>query len=225
MPPFGIPIEDYSTEIIYSFVIILCSLMVYFGTKELYELSSHKGIGYLRKSFLFFAIAFFFRSFIKIFFIITEPTRIMRHSFILFQITTLFIFIFFSSIAIFYLIYSMMWKKWNHDKNKIYIFYLLALAIALVSIMFNSVRIYFFINALLLAFVLAVIYFSHRNQKKKKKNSLYIIYILLFVFWLLNVLDIHVPEVFETFQILIYLASTAIFMTILYRVLKKSGSN
>jgi hypothetical protein len=224
MHPFGIPIEDYSTEIIYSFVIILCSLMIYLGTKELYELSSHRGIGYLRKSFLFFAIAFFFRSFIKIFFIIADPTRIIRHSFILFQITSLFIFIYFSSIAIFYLIYSMMWKKWNHDKNKIYIFHLLALAIALISIMFNSVRIYLFINLLLLVFVLAVIYTSQKH-KKKRKNSLYIIYVLLFVFWLLNVLDIHVPEIFETFQILIYMASTAIFMTILYKVLKKSGSN
>ena len=29
------------TELIYSFVIILCSLMVYFGTKELYDLTSH----------------------------------------------------------------------------------------------------------------------------------------------------------------------------------------
>ena len=54
------------SEIIYSFVIIVCSLMIYFATKELYELSKHKGIKYFRLSFLFFAIAYFFRSFIKI---------------------------------------------------------------------------------------------------------------------------------------------------------------
>src|SRR3989339_145081 len=55
----------FMLEILYSFVIIVCSLMIYFGTKELYELSSHKGIKYFRLSFLFFAIAYFFRSFIK----------------------------------------------------------------------------------------------------------------------------------------------------------------
>jgi len=40
-----------SGEIIYSFVIIVCSLMIYFGTKELYKLTSHKGIKYFRLSF------------------------------------------------------------------------------------------------------------------------------------------------------------------------------
>ena len=52
-------------ELIYSFVIILCSLLIYFETKELYELSSHKGIKYFRRSFLFFGIAYFVRYFIK----------------------------------------------------------------------------------------------------------------------------------------------------------------
>ena len=55
MPP------QIGAELIYSFVIIACSLMVYYGTKELYELSSYKGIKYFRQAFLFFAIAYFFR--------------------------------------------------------------------------------------------------------------------------------------------------------------------
>src|SRR3989339_748726 len=50
----------FMLEILYSFVIIVCSLMIYFGTKELYELSSHKGIKYFRLSFLFFAIFYYF---------------------------------------------------------------------------------------------------------------------------------------------------------------------
>ena len=48
---------NIGTEIVYSFVIIVCSLMIYFGTKELYKLTSHKGIKYFRQSFLFFAFA------------------------------------------------------------------------------------------------------------------------------------------------------------------------
>ena len=35
----------FGTEIMYSFVIIICSLMIYFGTKELYELSLLNYIG------------------------------------------------------------------------------------------------------------------------------------------------------------------------------------
>ena len=68
--PFMRPLMSlgFGSELIYSFVIILCSLMVYFGTKELYELSSYKGIKYFREAFLFFAIAYAFRSVIKFIF-------------------------------------------------------------------------------------------------------------------------------------------------------------
>jgi len=56
------------TELIYSFVIMLCSLMVFFGTKQIYELSSHKGIKYFRLAFLFFCSRVFRKIFYKILF-------------------------------------------------------------------------------------------------------------------------------------------------------------
>jgi len=215
------------TEIIYSFVIIVCSLMIYFGTKELYELSSYKGIKYLRKSFLFFAVAYFFRSFIKIFFIIMSPPRIMNYSPVLFQFISLFIFIYFSSMAVFYLVYSMMWKKWKNHSNRIYIFHILALAASSVSIFFNSAKIYLMINVIIFVFITIMIYSAYHNSEKhsKKKLNLYAIYILLFIFWILNVLEILIPELLRTFQLIVYLASLGIFLSILYKVLKKSGSN
>ncbi len=227
MPPFGIPLENYSTEIIYSFVIILCSLLIFFGTKKLYELTLHKGIRYLRKSFLFFAIAFFFGSFIKIFFTLASSPPLKGISYALFQSLSLFIFIYFSSIAIFYLIYSMMWKRWNGHSKKIWLFHIIALIISVISILLNSSRIYLLINLLILAFILVSLYFVHHDSKKqkKKKSNLYAIYIMLFVFWMLNVIDILIPKFFQTFQLIIYLASIGIFMAVLYKVLKKSGSN
>lgn len=226
MPPFGIPIENYSTEIIYSFVIILCSLLIFFGTKKLYELSSHKGIQYLRESFLFFAIAFFFGSFIKIFFTLANSPPLKGMFKILFQSLSLFIFIYFSSIAVFYLIYSMMWKRWNGHSKKIWLFHAIALIIAILSILLNSVKVYLLINFIIFIFILISLYFVHHDSKnKKKKSNLYAIYIMLFIFWILNVIDILIPKFLQTFQLIIYLASITIFMTILYKVLKKSGSN
>ena len=215
------------TEIIYSFVIILCSLMIYFGTKELYELSNHKGIKYLREAFLFFAIAFFFRSFIKVFFILANHPLIIGISSLFFQAVTLFIFIYFSSIAIFYLISSMMWKKWKTHNGKIYIFHALALIISIISLFFNSARIYLVINILILMFIIAMTIIAYSDSKKqnKKRLDLYAIYMLLFTFWSLNVLDVLIPKVLQTFQLIIYLASSGIFLWILYKVLKKSGSN
>jgi hypothetical protein len=99
---------ELGSELIYSFVIIICSLMIYYATKEVYELSSHKGIKYFRLSFLFFAIAYFSRYFImfilnflnldNLFFI--SPRSIFSAS--------LFVFIYSSSMAIMYLLCSVM---------------------------------------------------------------------------------------------------------------------
>lgn len=228
MEPVGeMMLGSMGLEIIYSFTIIVCSLMIYFGTKELYELSSYKGIKYLRISFLLFAFAYFFRSFIKIFFRLMDPPSIFNISPVLSQFVSLFIFIYCSSMAIFYLIYSMMWKKWGKSKKIIYLLHIIALAAASISIAFNSAMIYLIINAIILMFIMTIIYNSYYGLGKntKKKFDLYAIYILLFIFWMLNVLDILVPEFLQTFQLLIYLASLGIFLTILYKVLKKSGPN
>ena len=118
------------TEIIYSFVIIVCSLMIYFGTKELYRLSSHEGIKYFRLSFLLFAFAYFFRSFIKIILFYFDKQEI-RTILPLFGNLTLFIFVYFSVMAIFYLIYSVMHKRWTRS-YAIYLFHGIAIVISLI---------------------------------------------------------------------------------------------
>ena len=213
------------TEIIYSFVIIVCSLMIYFGTKELYGLSSHKGIKYFRQSFLFFALAYFFRSFIKIILLYFGRNELINFLPI-FGSITLFIFMYFSSMAIFYLLYSVMWKKWDTNSKKIYLFHLLALVIAILSILFRNPFIYFSINFLLLFFVIFTFHISRNQSKeKKRKQGLHIIYTLLFLFWVLNIMDILIPKFFKTFQLFIYLTSSGIFLAMLYKVLKKVGTN
>jgi len=228
MPPFieKLATIGLGTELLYSFVIIICSLMIYFGTKELYELSSYKGIKYFRQAFLFFAIAYFFRSFIKFILLYFNIKGLHEFSPMIFGNFTLFIFMYFSSLAIFYLLYSVMWKKWNGNPNKIYLFHLLALIISLSIVISRSSLIYLGVNVLLFIIVLGAVCISRKNTKKKRKgHNLYIIYLLLSFFWILNVIDILIPEFFQTFQLFIYLTSVFIFLMMLYKVLKKVGSD
>lgn len=216
-------VTGLGAELIYSFVIILCSLMVYFGTKEIYELSSYKGIKYFRKSFLFFAIAFFFRYFIKIIFALFSPQGDMAVLRIFPALTTV-LFIYFSSMAIFYLLYSLLWKRWN--LLKIYMLQILSVAISVVSILIGNIIFYIAINLLFLITALisiSVVYF--KSGKKSRKNNLHTIYMMLFIFWILNIFDILIPSFFGKLQLVIYLSSICIFFIILYKVLKKSGSN
>ena len=215
---------NISTEILYSFIIVVCSLMIYFGTKELYKLSGHKGIKYFRLAFLFFAIAYFFRSFIKFLIIYFDVRDLFRIIPMNFGAITLFLFMFFSSLAIFYLLYSVMWKKWDKKFEKIWVFHLFALVIALISIFIPISSIYLLINLILLIFILTTLYYSYKHSRKKK-NNLYVIYILLFIFWLLNIIDILVPNFLQYFQLTIYLVSSFIFLLILYKVIKNVGSN
>ena len=144
----------------------------------------------------------------------------------IFSQLTLGIFMYFSAMAIFYLLYSVMWKKWNGNSKKIYLFHLLAFVIAISSILFRNPFVYLGMNFLLLFFVIFTFYISHKQSKQKKtKHNLHVIYTLLFSFWILNIIDILIPNFFQTFQLFIYLISSGIFLAMLYKVLKKVGSN
>lgn len=232
MPPFEHFFAlGFGTEIIYSFVIIVCSLMIYFGTKELYELSSYKGIKYFRQAFLFFALAYFVRSFIQFLLVFFGIKEIFELSPALFGAITAFFFIYLSSISIFYLVYSIMWKKWNGNSDRIWLFHVLAIVIAVISAILRTPLVYFGINILLLFFVLVIVLRAYRESKSKTKrhkghgHNLYAIYMLLIIFWILNIIGVMVPGFFQIFQLFIYLISSGIFLLILYKVLKKASSD
>jgi hypothetical protein len=53
---------------------------------------------------------------------------------------------------------------------------------------------------------------------------MYAIYLMLFVFWILNIVDIIIPRFLEMVRLLIYLVSIFLFMFILYKVLRKTGN-
>src|SRR5271157_3434978 len=210
-------------EIIYSFVIIVCSLMIYFGTKELYDLSSYKGIKYFRQAFLFFAIAYLFRFIIE-FTVVSVNHGILEVYPLIFGYFALFFFMYLSSISIFYLIYSMSWKKFKDRSKKPYLFHAIAIIIALASIFFNNQIFYIGLNVLLLVSAIIMVGVASYNQKHKStKNNLLMIYLLLFIFFILNVFNILVPIFLESLKLVVYLISLGIFLAILYKVLKKSG--
>jgi len=216
---------DMGTELIYSFVIVICSLMIYYATKEMYELSSYKGLKYFREAFLFFGVAYFFRYSIKFFLMIFNINHILDISPMYIGKISLFVFLYSSSMAVFYLLYSVMWKKWNKSKLKIYLFNLFALVVALIGVSFRGFETDLILILALLAFILFILYSAyHESKDKKKGKSLFVIYLLLAIFGALNVIDILIPNFLKLYQLGIYLVSILLFMIILYKVLKKSGN-
>jgi hypothetical protein len=208
----------FAVELVYSFVIILASLMIFYSTREMYKLTKYKGLKYFRFAFLFFAIAYFFRYVIRFIIQSLSINQIIEFSSVWIGSLTLFIFMYSSSIAIFYLLYSLIWKRL--ENNFIYALHILAVFLALIMVIIPSPEIYLSINLFLFVFVLIIAYISHKSSKK---NSLFIIYILLLAFWILNIIDIFIPRFLFLYKIYVYLASITIFMIILYKVLKKAG--
>jgi hypothetical protein len=219
-------LQVIGVELIYSFVIIVSSLMIYYSTREMYELSSYKGIKYFRYAFLFFAIAYFVKSFIKILLVYFGVSRIIDINPGFMGIITLFVFMYFSCLAVFYLVYSLMWKKLNGSSGVLLISHLLSALISLIIVTTKEVWVFLGVNLFILTIAISSIILTHKKSKdKKKKSNMHVIYILLFVFWILNIIEVLIPIFLQLYQILIYLASLGVFLTILYKVLKKSGAN
>ncbi len=211
-------------EIIYSFVVILCSLMIYFGTREIYDLSSYKGIKYFRQAFLFFGIAYFSRFIIQFMVMSSNLRGIFEVYPMILGYIALFVFMYLNSISIFYLIYSMSWKKWKDKSKMVPIFHAVAIIIALLSIAFRNSIFYLGLNLVLLIYAIIMTLIASYNQRHNlKKNNLLAIYLLLFIFFILNVFSVLVPIFLEPLKLFIYLISLGIFLVILYKVLRKSG--
>jgi hypothetical protein len=200
--------------------------MIYYSTKEVYELSAYKGIKYFRISFLLFAIAYFFRSFIKLLLVYFGASRIIDINMRFIGSITLFLFMFFGSLAVFYLVYSLICKKWSEKSGLLLsVFYFLSIILSFIIITTREINIFIVVSVIILAIAIFGIYITHQQSKeKKKKSKMHIIYTLLFVFWILNIVEVLINFGY-IYQIIIYLASLGIFLIILYKVLIKSGSN
>ena len=216
---------ELGAELIYSFVIVVCSLMIYYATKEMYELSSYKGIKYFRQSFLFFAVAYFFRYFIIFLLTLFNIDDFLGLSIRQVYPFSLFVFLYSSTMAVFYLVYSVMWKRWNNNKLNLILFNFFALVLALLGILFGGMEMSLFLNVLFffsVSFILLVAYIESKNKHKGK--SLLAFYFLLFIFFFLNIIDVMTPMFLQFFKLAVYLASILTFMIILYRVLKNIGN-
>ena len=67
MPFVFLPVLRIGSELIYTLIIIIMCGIIYFKTKEIFDLTKHKGIGFFRNTFLFFALSYLMRFFGQIF--------------------------------------------------------------------------------------------------------------------------------------------------------------
>lgn len=218
LPPlFAGPL--FWAEIIFSLIVVITCTLIYFKTKELYDLSSYKGIKYFGNAFLFFGIAFLSRLVLRLFAIISFGTR-NPFDFLYFNLGYL-IFLYAGLMAGFYLIYSSLWKHLKNPEEIGWFFHPIAATIASIFIifLFGSATLLLLILIFLLAALLA--YSSEKSSRKKEGlGKLYILYILLFIAFIANAASQFFIRISDEASIILYTISSVLFLVILYRVVR-----
>ena len=204
-------------EFLYLAIIVFLCLLVYFKTKEIYDLTSHRGIRYFRNAFLLFGIAYLFR-------FIGVLSHIYKMSFGLAPgthfILGFVISAYASSIAILYLAHSVMWKRIKFSKfNDKYLHHFIALGILIVSFIANSLLIILATQVFLFIFILIMGLINYKKNKKKHTLNLYAIYFALFLFWILNFFT-SAFRFFFRIELFLYVVSIVLFIIIAKKVIK-----
>jgi len=215
-PPFFNPVVLIS-ELAFTVLAVIFCFLIYFKTKESYELTKYEGIKYFRGAFLFFGLSYVLRFIFSIihFSSFAFDFFLPREMFALLFILPLG---YFSTIGIFYLIFGSAWKGLN-NKKVIIIGHLVAFLLSIVSFITRSQRILLILQCVLL--VIAVILNFVLHKKGKKLSQIKVLYFLIALLWLINLLiiDNMRPLPLEA-QIFFQVISLIVFIIIYHKISK-----
>jgi len=214
-------IQNLWIEIAYSLIISLICFIIYFRTKKISEVISYNGIKYFRYAFLFFGISFVSRLGIPLYKVLLDG------QIFLFLAVPVFITIFTGTMALFLLLYSLLWKKFEKVPfNPLYLLSSFALIISALIFLIKSralIIIILIIQMILFLIVAIISFLNHRDSKKEPKNFfVHFIYILLFFSWIIHLFAFFALHLSLIISVILYIMSTMLFLTILHRVVKKT---
>ncbi len=198
-PPFYLTdLTRLAAELGYTLMIVFLCFMIYFKTREIYELTKHDGIYYFRITFLFFGLAYIFRfiDLLSMLVRLTFDTYLLMDIFRIFPIPLVF-YGYLSTLAILSLTYSIIWNK-LYIKHTLLLFN--AIAILVSGIAFISRSPFVLLLAQLILFIFTIIMACYFYIRSRKFSQLFILYVLFLLFWIVNLLPLS-PERFLPFEI------------------------
>ena len=192
--------------------------MVYLKTREVYVLSKHKGISFFRYAFLFFGLAYASRL-ILYFTIFDEPSlrSIMRAGKTILPVFNLVV-AYLSTMAILYLTYSLIWKK-IETEHFLTLANITALFVGILAFVYRSPTLVLIIQSVLIVIMAIITIRTHKKSKKKTNTKT--LYLMIAVFWLINLFALS-PKNLIPFEVksIIQLISIGIFVAIYHKVTK-----
>lgn len=218
---FEITPINFWVGLISSLIIIISCGIIYFKTRDLYKLTSYKGIKYFNNAFLFFGISIFSGLIVRIIVAFLKTNTLLYSSnfgppFISFWIL---ISVYAGLMAGSYLIYSLIWKKISNPEK---FEWMTPLILSTIAVLLMFILKIFVLPVIILLFLVAVILaYKFRNSRSKKGISqLYLIYTLLFASWVTSVIS-HIFIMLSTaISVFLQFISVCLFLIILYKVIK-----
>jgi len=213
-PPFNPTI--FFTELIFTILAVLFCFLIYFRTKESYELTKYKGIGYFRDAFLFFGLSYVMRFLLalvmlsKIAFDVFVPRTVIMPFFIL-PVG------YFSTMGIFYLIFSTIWKSFN-NRHLLIFGHSVAILLSIISFITHSHIILLLLQCILLLIAVIARFLIHSD--KKRLSQITGLYLLVAGLWLINLLVLDRKRPMHGFEFVFQILSLIVFIIIYYKVSK-----
>lgn len=208
-------------KILFGLALSLICFFVVLKSHKFFRLSNHHGIRYFRNAFFFYGIAFIIRYLVG--------TPLLENVVVLRLGLTKLLFEFFMILAGFFLLYSLLWKRLEHQKHysssllniNIVIFYILSFIISFLDSLWASYSLLFF-SQIILFFLLACISYSKSlNNKQKGFLKFYFLAMVLgFLAWTLNGMAALIFQWNYMILISVYLLNILIFIIFLIGIIK-----
>ena len=208
----------------YFFLILFCSLIIFYKIRKIYSFSKYKGLRYFANGFLFLAIAFCVR-FTVMLMKILEDNNITGtiNEFNFFIIATEFTMV----LPGLFFGYSLLWKKFEKEHYGLGIMtqipiYILALTIALIDYFLKTLNT-MYISQIILFFSISVILYYRLKQKENKNNkfmlTFFVSMILFFFIWILNFIAQYTINFAPMMRIYTYILTTITCFVMLYLII------
>ncbi|MBD3203629.1 hypothetical protein GF327_05000 [Candidatus Woesearchaeota archaeon] len=218
---FSAPRELIVIELIYFLFVVGLSLFIYLKTKEVYQLTKHKGIYYFRKIFFYFSLAYTFRLINII--VIFSRELLGFFSPMRFGLGTILLVSYFSTLAILSLFVSLNIKNIKIEESNLESY--MHIFAVLISVLVIFVRSYYLLIVIqIITFIIAILLtiFVSRKQKYPKFISKNIVtYALLILFWVINTLAFTRNLLPREIMIPVYVLSVSVFFSIFLRIKKR----
>jgi|SRR3989344_5425068 len=222
---FNLIIENKEIiKLFYGIVIGLICLIIVLKTDRLFRISLHQGIRYFRNAFLFFGIGFIIRYLLG---------ALFSYEFFSYSYYPIFniLFEFFLIMAGFFLIYSLLWKKFEelHEPYrssllniKIVVLYIMTFVLVFLDYIWKTYSLMFFSQIVLFVFasLISIINYIKNGEKYRFLKFYFLAMLLTLSAWTLNALALLYFNWNQNIIISSYILNVIIFLLFLYGVVK-----